>query len=130
MGVFVKFLFFLFAAVSLGTTVFIFYLSRIPVTSIAIDAVNVAVIIGAALWIRGGARELTVGTEERGFLTLVFDSLTVPLAKFGSWLSARWRKFTSASIIFTALVDMPFLTFIDFIESWNQFLKEQRGKIR
>lgn len=130
MGVFVKFLFFLFTVVSLGTTVFIFYISRIPVTSIAIDAVNVAIIIGAALWIRGWARELTIGTEERGFLTLVFDSLTVPLAKFGSWLSARWRKFTSASIIFTALVDMPFLTFIDFIESWNQFLKEQRRKIR
>lgn len=130
MTLFIKFLFFLLAVVSFGVTVFIFYFSRIPMTSVVIDTVNVAVIVSAALWIRGRAKELTVGTEGRGFLTLLFDSLTVPLAKFGSWLSIRWRKFTSASIIFTALVDMPFLTFIDFIESWNQFLKEQKRKIR
>lgn len=130
MDLFIKLLFIAFTVLSLGTTVFIFYLPRIPATSIAIDTANVAVVVGAALLIRQRAKELTVGEEKRGFLTLLFDSLTVPLAKFGSWLSARWREFTSASIIFTALLDMPFLAFIDFVESWSQFVKEQKAGIR
>lgn len=130
MGFFMKLIFSLFIVFSLGLIILIFYLAQIPITSILVDTVNIAVIVGAALWIRERAKELAVGTEGHGFLTLVFDSLTIPLAKFGSWVSAKWRKFTSASIIFTALVDMPFLTFIDFIENWNQFLKEQKRKIR
>ncbi len=130
MGLFTKSLFILFTIISLGITVFIFYLSGIPISSIMIDTANIAVIVGAALWIRERSRELIVGMEERGFLTLLFDSLTVPIARFGSWLAVKWRKFTSVSIIFTALLDMPFVAFIDFIDSWNQFLKEQKRGIR
>lgn len=130
MDLFVKFLFVLFTVLSLGITVLIFYLPRIPATSIVIDTANVAVIVAAALLIRQRAKELTVGEEKRGVLTLLFDSLAIPLARLGDWLSARWREFTSASIIFTALVDMPFLAFIDFLETWNLFLREKKVEIR
>jgi len=39
------------------------------------------------------------------------------------------EKYNVVSVFVTALIDMPFLAFINFIESWSSFLKEKKAEI-
>ena len=132
-GVFSTFLIsFLYALANLGSlalTVWVFYLARVPVTSIALDTINVAVVVFAGLVIRGRARELTIEKERPSFLEFSLDILAIPIAKMGKWVSDKWKEHNVVSVFLLALVDMPFQTFVGFIESWNNFLKERKAEI-
>lgn len=129
-GFVVSFLYILGSFLSLGLIVGIFHLARIPPTSIIIDTFNVAVVVFAGFIIRRRARELTVEEERANFLELLFDTLSVPVAKIGKKLSAKWREYNIVSVFFMALIDLPFQTFIEFVESWSLFLKEKKEEIR
>lgn len=125
----ISIIYILLCCLSLAATAWGFYLSSIPPTSIILDTVNVVVIVAAALVIRQRAKELVV--EERiTFWSALLDILSVPAAKVGQWLSARWKEYNVLSVFFTALIDMPLLMFIEFIESWNLFLREKKAEIR
>lgn len=114
--------------ISVVATIFLFYFARVPVTSIILDTLNVALVVFAGLVIRQRAKELTV-EEKTSFLEFSLDILSVPLAKIGQWLARKWKEYNIVSVFFTALVDMPFLAFIGFLEGWSSFLKEKKAEI-
>jgi len=122
------FLYFLGCSLSLGITLWVFYWARIPPTSIVLDTMNIAVIVFAGLVIRQRAKELTI-EEKTSLSEFSLDMLSVPVAKIGQWLSARWKEYNVVSVFFSALIDMPFLAFIEFIEGWSSFLKEKKAEI-
>ncbi|HUW21805.1 MAG TPA: hypothetical protein VMW41_04005 [Candidatus Bathyarchaeia archaeon] len=113
---------------SLALVFWVFRLAKIPVTSLYIDTLNVAMIVSAALVIKQRAKELTI-EERTSFWEFSIDILSVPMGKIGQWLSNKWKEYNIVSVFFIALVDMPFSTFIGFIESWSSFLKEKKSEI-
>jgi len=115
--------------ISLGITFWIFYLVRIPITSLILDTMNVAMVVFAGLIIRQRAKEMTI-EEKTSFWEFSLDLLSVPLAKLGQWLSKKWKEYNIISVFFTALVDVPFSTLVEFIESFSQFLKEKKAEIQ
>ncbi len=128
LGFIVGLLYLLGTVLSTGATVLIFYFARVPISSIILDTMNVAVIVFAALVIRQRAKEITV-EEKTSFWEFSIDILSIPMAKIGQWLSNKWKEYNIVSVFFTALVDMPFLAFIQFIEGWSSFLKEKKAEI-
>jgi hypothetical protein len=52
------------------------------------------------------------------------------LAKIGNWFSEKWREYNVVSAFFTALIDLPFSTFVAAIEGWRNFIKEKRIEIK
>lgn len=124
----IGFFYLLGTAVSLILVYLVFNLAKIPVTSLYIDTLNVAMIAFAALVIRQRAKELTV-EEKASFWEFSIDILSVPMARLGQWLAAKWKEYNIVSVFFIALVDMPFSTFIQFIENWSSFLKEKKAEI-
>jgi len=56
------------------------------------------------------------------------DAFSIPVAKVGQWLASKWKKYNIVSVFFTALIDMPFFVFINFIENWSSFLKKENQK--
>jgi len=121
-------LYFLGSVLSLGLTILVFYAARVPPTSVILDTLNVAVIVFAAVVIRQRAKELTV-EERTKFWEFSLDILAIPIAKIGQWLSAKWKEYNVVSVFFSALVDMPFATLVEFIEDWSTFLKEKKAEI-
>jgi len=122
-------LFYLIAVViSLGAIVWALRSFGLPPTSILINTMIVAVIIFSGLVIRQRAKEITVD-EKTTVWEFVLDVLSIPVAKLGQWLSSKWKKYNVVSVFVTALIDMPFLAFINFIESWSSFLKEKKAEI-
>ncbi|MBN1263178.1 MAG: hypothetical protein JW991_02370 [Candidatus Pacebacteria bacterium] len=124
----VSFLYLLGSIASLALVFWAFKLARVPATSLYIDTLNVAMIFFAATIIKQRAKELTV-EERTSFWEFFLDILSVPMAKLGQWLSAKWKEYNIVSVFFMALVDTPFSSFIGFVENWSSFLKEKKSEI-
>jgi len=121
----------LYLLTSLGILSLIFWLfsiSKIPLTSLIVDTLNVSMIVFAGTIIRQRAKELTI-EEKRGFWQFLLDILSIPVAKLGQWLSQKWREYNIVSVFLTVLVDVPFSTLVEFIESWSTFLKEKKAEL-
>jgi len=122
-------LFYLVAGVvSLGAIVWALRFFGLPPTSIFINTMIVAVIVFSGLVIRQRAKEIIV-YEKLTVWEFILDVLSLPVAKVGQWLSSKWKKYNIVSVFITALIDMPFLGFINFIESWSSFLKEKKAEL-
>lgn len=132
-GFIMKFFIFLFylisAVISAGTIIFIFKIANFPITSMIINFIFVAIIAFTGLAIRNRAEELTMEEKKPGFFEFIIDIIFLPLVEIGRWFSTKWKKYNAISIIFSALIDMPFSLFIQFIEQWRGFLKEKKEKI-
>lgn len=83
----------------------------------------------AGVKIRERAKELEIQEEKTGFLTFLTDSLSLPFIRVGKWLSHQWAKYNVVLVLFTALIDMPFHLFAEFLEHWRTFLKEKKEEI-
>jgi hypothetical protein len=114
--------------ISLALVFLMFRIAQVPVTSLYLDTLNVAMIVFAALVIRQRAKELTV-EEKVTFWEFLIDVLSIPIAKIGQWLANKWKEYNIVSVFFIALIDMPFSTFIEFIENWRSFLKEKQAEL-
>lgn len=107
----------------------IFKIARVPWTSMYIDTVNVAMVVGAAMIIKQKSKEITI--EDRGnFIEFLTEIFSIPMAKIGQWFSNKWRKYNIFSALMTALIDTPFSTIIALIEDWRNFLREKSSELR
>lgn len=111
-----------------GTMAYIFYIARIPITSVIFDTLTIAINVFAALVIRNKSKEITV-EEKTGFWEFLLDIISVPVAEFGSFFANKWREYNVISVFFNVVIEMPFVTFIGFIEDWRNFLKEKKAEI-
>ncbi|MFC1727684.1 hypothetical protein ACFL0Y_04130 [Patescibacteria group bacterium] len=116
------------AALSLALIFWLFKLAQVPPTSLYIDTVNVALVVFAGLVIRHRSKELTV-EEKPSFWEFSLDILSVPMAKMGQWLANKWKEYNVVSVFFTTLIDMPFSSFVEFIEGWRSYLNERKTEI-
>jgi len=118
------------AFISLGVIFLITQTAKFPPTSIVVEIVGVTLIVFAGLAIRRRAEELTVEEKPTSFSGFLFDIFALPIASLGQWLSNKWKKYNAVAAFFNALIDMPFLVFVEFIEQWRYFLKEKKEEIR
>lgn len=117
------------ALISFGFIYWIFRLAKFPPTSVVINIIFVALITFAGLAIRKRGEELTIEDKKAGFLGFLFDILSLPVAGVGRWFSNKWKKYNAIAAFFNALIDMPFLVFVEFLEQWRFFLKEKKEEI-
>ena len=123
-------LFYLFTfLVSFGIIIWGLNKLNFGVLSIIIFLMFFSLIAFAGVKIRERAKELQVLPEKTGFLTFLTDSLSLPFLRLGRWLSHQWLKYNIILIFITALIDMPFQVFVEFLEQWRSFLTEKKEEI-
>lgn len=113
---------------TLGGIAWIFLKARIPITSVVLDTMTIAMNVFAALIIRNKAKEISV-EEKTSFGEFFLDFLSVPVAKIGSFFANKWREYNIFSVFLNVFIELPLITSIDFIESLSQFLKEQKAEL-
>jgi len=125
----VAFFYFLSFLLTLGVITYILYRLNFSILSYLIFIMFISLIAFAGTKIRQRAEELRVIEAKENFFDIILDIFAVPLIQLGNWLANRWQKFNVISAVFSALVDMPFLVFVEFIEHWRYFLRERKEKI-
>jgi len=121
----------IYLSVCLGTFYLIakvFFLAKIPLSSVILDTIGIALNVFAALIVRNKARELTV-EDKSTFWEFLLDIISLPIAEIGSWIASKWKEYNIVSIFFNVIIETPFISFLDFIENWRQFLKERKADI-
>ncbi len=101
----------------------------LPIPSQVTFVIFVSLIAFAGIKIRRRAKELHMVEEKEGFLYFILDVISVPITYLGKWLSNKWKKYNILALLFSSLIDMPFQIFIEFLEHWRSFLREQKEKI-
>ena len=104
-------------------------LAGLPPTSVVVNVLFTALIAFAGMAIRQRAEELTVEKRKVGFFEFIFDIFFLPVIGLGKWLSNKWKRYNAVATFFAALIDLPFQTFIEFLEQWRSFLKEKKEEI-
>ncbi len=105
------------------------YMINFPPLSYFIFIIFLSLIAFSGMKIRSNAKELHMTEERESALYLLLDPFALPIIQLGKWLTGRWKKYNVISVAFSALIDMPFLSFVRFLEQWRYFLKEQKDKI-
>jgi hypothetical protein len=118
------------AVVSFGVILWAFNLLDFSITSMVIDIIFIALILFAGTAIRARSRELSIEEESEGFLGFISDILLLPITGIGRFLSNTWKQYNAITALFNALIDMPFSAFVEFIEGWRYFIKDQKEDMR
>ena len=125
----IGFIYFFATLISFGSIWWIFSLAKFPITSVFVNIIFVALIVFTGLAIKKRGEELTIEERPPGLADFLFDILSLPIAGVGQWLSNKWKRYNIISAFFNALIDMPFMIFVEFVEQWRYFLKEKKEKI-
>ena len=112
-----------------ATMVWLLAKINFPPLSYVIFIIFLSLIAFAGSKIRQRAKELQVIEERDTLIHLLIDPFSTPIVQLGKWLTSKWQKYNFIAIFFSALIDMPFNVFIEFIEQWRYFLKEKKEKI-
>jgi hypothetical protein len=80
--------------------------------------------------IRKRARELHVTPERDTLFDILLDPLSLPFIAIGKWFMARWKKLNIVAVVFSFLIDTPFMLFAELLEHWRYFVKERKENIR
>jgi hypothetical protein len=112
----------------LGGVGYVFFIAGLPVTSVIFDTLTIALTFFAAVLIRNKAKELSVD-DRTSVWEFLLDMVSVPIARIGSILAAKWKEYNIVAILFTFLIETPMVVVFDFIESWSQYLKERRNEL-
>lgn len=84
----------------------------------------------AGIRLRQRFQELTIEQEKTGLLTTIIDIFSLPILRVGKWLSYEWQKHNFLSVFFNVLIDMPFQTFVEFLEQLRYFIKQKKQEIK
>ena len=115
--------------ISFGVIVWVLQKLHFSVFSIVIFLMFISLVSFAGTKIRQRARELMIGEEREGFWHGIFDFFSLPIVQVGKWLSGKIAKYNIIVLILMFLIEIPFQIFIEFIDQWRSFLKEQKEKI-
>jgi len=127
---FLSFIYLLGACVSFGAIFWVFNYFQFPISSIVINTIFIALILFAGTAVQTRSRELTMEEETGGFFGFISDILFLPVTGVGRWLSNTWKQYNAITAFLNALIDMPFSTFIEFLEGWRYFIKEKKEEMR
>ncbi len=125
----INFFYTLFFLIILALIIKGLYAINFPPLSYFIFIIFLSLIAFSGTKIRKNAKELHMIDEKENILFVFIDPFAVPIIQLGKWLTVRWKKYNIISVIFSALIDMPFLTFVTFLEQWRYFLREKKDKI-
>ena len=104
-------------------------LASFPPLSYLIFIIFLSLIAFAGTKIRDRSKELHMIEQKESLLGLLLDVFALPVIRLGKWFTNKWKRYNIISIFFSALIDLPFMSFVKFLEQWRSFLKEKREDI-
>jgi hypothetical protein len=79
--------------------------------------------------VRFTASELMVTGEKEGFLSNLFNNLTLPFLRLGFWLSRGLSKLNFLIILMDFLIEAPLKIIIEVVDEWTSFIREKREEL-
>ena len=127
---FISFIYFIVFLLVYGLIIWALRLINFSWPSIVIFIIFVSLIGFAGLKIRQRSKELDVENIKESGLAFLIDLFALPLVRVGKWLSGQWSRFNFFVVFFNLILEVPLLTFVEFLENWRHFMKEKKEEIQ
>jgi hypothetical protein len=82
-----------------------------------------------AFRLRQSTRELVVIEEREGWGATIIDFFLLPFLTIGHWISVKFDQVNVFLFIFDFIIEAPFKTVLEVIESWFAFIKEKKDEM-
>jgi hypothetical protein len=125
----INFVWILSTVITLGLIMKVLTFLNFPPLSYVIFIIFLSLIGFAGTKIRERSKELHMLIQKEGLANVILDIFALPMIRLGKWFTNKWKKYNIISVFFSALVDLPFMSFVRFLEQWRGFLKEKREDI-
>jgi hypothetical protein len=106
-----------------------FYIAKLPITSVVFDTFTIALTVFAAMTIKNKARELSVD-RHTSIPDFLLDIISVPVARVGSVFAKKWKEYNIVAILFNFIIETPLALIFNFISEWSEFIKDRRAELR
>ena len=73
--------------------------------------------------------QLEILERKESIFMILIDLFSLPIILVGKWLSAQWVRYNVIVVLINFLIEMPFQSFVEFLEQWRAFLKEKKEEI-
>ncbi len=113
--------------VSYGLIIYLLTKIEMPIPAIITFIIFVSIIVFTGIAIRKRAKEISLEQDKKTFFSFILNMFSFPVAQIGKWLANKWKRY-NLYIIFSILVDLPFNTFLNILEEWTGYIKEQKEK--
>ena len=109
-----------------GLMVWILLQLHFEYLSIGIFTIFISLVAFAGTKIRQRARELMIEEQKGSPLYTILDIFSLPILQVGKWLSGQIARYNIIILLFNFLIEAPFQVFVEFLEQWRGFLREQK----
>lgn len=97
--------------------------------SIAIFLIFISLILFLGALLRQKSKEFFIEEEKETFFTMTADFFSVPFIHAGKILSKGLARLNVIIFFLNFILEIPFQTFVEFLENWRLFLKKKKEEI-
>lgn len=112
-----------------GFMAWILYKLHFNYVSGAIFVILFSIVCFFGVSLRQSVRELILQTEKENVITFLFDIFTLPILRFGRWISNTFSRVNIFIFVLDFLIEAPFQLMIEIVEDWIAYIKEKREEI-
>lgn len=124
-----SFLYLLVFSITFGFIIWALHRLDFNIVSGAIFIVLFSIVCFFGVSLRQSVRELVLQTEKENVITFLFDIFTLPILRFGRWISNSFSRVNVFIFVMDFLIEAPFQLMIEIIEDWIVYIKEKREEI-
>lgn len=115
--------------VSFGLIAWALKILHFNIISAGIFFLFLSVVSFFAFRLRLTAREYVVPDQKAGLLASMFDFLSLPILKAGSWLSEGFAQINIFAFILDFIIEAPFKTVVEIAEESLAFVREKKEEL-
>lgn len=115
--------------ISFGAIIFVLNWLKFNIVSGVLFFVFFSTISFFAYRITQIAKELSMVKKTGGGFGIISDFFSTPFIKLGHILSSNFQKINIFLFILDVIIEMPFKTFMEFLEDWANYAKEKKENI-
>ena len=104
-------------------------LIKFTILSIILFLVFLSIVSFFGVRIRNSARELVVLKKKENLINELFDFLTLPLIRFGRWLSLNFSKINVFVFVLDFIIEAPLKLILEVFEEWMNFMREKKEEL-
>ncbi len=125
---------YLFYFLSFSVSAYIIYGSlsalNFSVMNIIIFSIFTSLVIATGIKINNRAKEISLEEPKGSALSFILDLLVVPFAELGKWVMKGLSKINVFVAIMDLIVELPFQVFVEFLESFRNFILGKKEEIK
>ncbi len=106
------------------------FAAHFTITNIVIFVLFTSAVTATGVKIFNRSKEISLEKEKPRVGMFFLDIFTIPLVTIGRWVISGLKRFNILIVFLNFVVELPFQLLVEFLESFNSFIKSKKEEIQ